>query len=182
MDLLTSGPERPRRVGRVWRRRGARLAAAVLVAAAAVVLLRSTVDSSPSGRSGVPPTVAAGPTVPLPPRPTSPYDRLPGRTPIPAPAQTGDGVSGPLPAVGGPHKRAAGVAVGLVLGRYCFEPRRYAFTLEPDHDGARQDWRHVDVLVFRLDGGGAGPYQRLFLDWTGRSYRWLAVLNLLQRC
>jgi hypothetical protein len=158
------------------------VAAVVLVAAAALVLLRSTVDTSGPGRSVVDATVAAGPTVPAPPLPTPPYDRLPGRTPIPAPVQTGDGLSGRLPPVGGPDKRAARTAVGLVLGRYCFQPRRYGFTLEPDHDGTRQDWRHVEVLVFRLDAGGAGPYQRLFLDWGGRSYRWLGFLSLRDGC
>ena len=63
-----------------------------------------------------------GPTVSLPPRRTPPYDRLPGRTPIPVPAQTGDGLSGPLPAIGGLDKRAAAAAVDLVLGRYCLDP------------------------------------------------------------
>ena len=182
MDLLSSGPERPPPpASRVWRRRSVRVAAVVLVAAAALLLLRSAVDTSPSGlgRSTVD---DPGPTVSLPPRPTPPYDRLPGRTPIPAPAQTGDGLSGPLPAIGGPDKRAAAAAVYLVLGRYCFDPGRYTFTLDPDHDGTREDFHHVDVLVFRLDGSGSGPDLRLILDWAGRSYRWLGFLNLLDGC
>ena len=182
MDLLSSGPERPpQRASRIWRRRSVRLAAVVLVAAAALLLLRSTVDSAPSGvaRSTVD---DAGPTVSLSPRPTPPYDRLPGRTPIPAPAQTGDGLSGPLPAIGGPDKRAAGAAVDLVLGRYCVDPKGYTFTLDPDHDGAREDYHHVDVLVFRLDGSGSGPDLRLILDWAGRSYRWIGFLNLRDGC
>jgi hypothetical protein len=182
LDLLTSGPERPRRVGRIWRRRGARVAAVVLVAAAALVLLRSTVDNPPSGWSGVDSTVVAAPTVPLPPRPIPPYDRRPGRTPIPDPAQTGDALSGPLPAVGGPDKRAAGASVDLVLGRYCLDPGHYTFTLDPDRDGTRADWHHVDVLVFGLGDSGSGPALRLFLDWTGRSYRWLGFLTLLDGC
>jgi hypothetical protein len=158
-----------------------RLAAVVLVAAAALLLLRSTVDTPPSGLA--PSTVdSPGPAAPLPPRPTPPFDRLPGRTPIPAPAQTGDGLSGPLPAIGGPDKRAAGVAVDLVLGRYCLDPGRYTFTLDPDHDGTREDFHHVDVLVFRLDGSGNGPDLRLILDWAGRSYRWIGFLNLLDGC
>jgi hypothetical protein len=182
VDLLSSGPERPPpRASRVWRRRSVRVAAVVLGAAAALLLLRSAVDTSPSGlgRSTVD---DPGPTVSLPPRPTPPYDRLPGRTPIPAPAQTGDGLSGPLPAIGGPDKRAAAAAVYLVLGRYCFDPGRYTFTLDPDHDGTREDFHHVDVLVFRLDGSGSGPDLRLILDWAGRSYRWLGFLNLLDGC
>ena len=158
-----------------------RLAAIVLVAAAALLLLRSAVDTSPSGlgRSTVD---DPGSTVSLPPRRTPPYDRLPGRTPIPAPAQTGDGVSGPLPAIGGPDKRAAGAAVELVLGRYCLAPAGYTFTLDPDHDGNRADYHHVDVLVFRLDSSGSGPALRLILDWAGRSYRWIGFLNLLDGC
>jgi hypothetical protein len=182
VDLLSSGPERPPpQASRVWRRRSVRVAAVVLVAAAALLLLRSAVDTSPSGlgRSTVD---DPGPTVSLPPRPTPPYDRLPGRTPIPAPAQTGDGLSGPLPAIGGPDKRAAAAAVYLVLGRYCFDPGRYTFTLDPDHDGTREDYHHVDVLVFRLNGSGSGPDLRLILDWGGRSYRWLGFLNLLDGC
>ncbi len=181
MDLLSSGPERPKRASRVWRRRSVRAAVVVLVAAAALVLLRSTVDSPPSGspRSTVD---NPGPAVSLPPRPTPPYDRRPGRTPIPEPAQTGDGLSGPLPATGGPDKRAAAAAVDLVLGRYCLDPGRYTFTLDPDHDGTREDYHHVDVLVFRLDGSGSGPDLRLFLDWAGRSYRWLGFLSLRAGC
>lgn len=157
------------------------MAAVVLVAAAALLLLRSTVDTSPpdAARSTVD---DPGPTASLPPRPTPPYDRLPGRTPIPVPAQTGDGLSGPLPVIGGPDKRAAGSAVDLVLGRYCLDPGGYTFTLDPDHDGTREDYRHVDVLVFRLDGSGSGPALRLILDWAGRWYRWIGFLNLLAGC
>ena len=117
-----------------------------------------------------------------PPGPTPPYDRRPGRTPIAAPAQTGDGLSGLLPATGGPDKRAAGSAVALVLGRYCLDPSGYTFTVDPDRDGTREDYHHVDVLVFRLDGSGAGPALRLILDWAGRSYRWLGFLTLLDGC
>jgi hypothetical protein len=178
LDLLTSGPEQPRRVLRIWRRQSVRLAAVVLVAAAALLLSRSTVDSGPPGST----VDSLSPVVSLPPRPTPPYDRLPGRTPIPAPAQTGDGLSGPLPAIGGPDKRAAAAAVYLVLGRYCFDPGRYTFTLDPDHDGTREDFHHVDVLVFRLDDSGSGPDLRLILDWAGRSYRWLGFLDLLDGC
>jgi hypothetical protein len=159
------------------------VAAVVVLAAAALPLLRSTVDTGTPGASRS--TVdRSGAATSLPPRPTPPFDRLPGRTPIPAPAQTGDGLSGPLPAVGGPDERAAGVAVGLVLGRFCLDPRRYTFTLTPDGTTRRPDWRHVDVLVFGLDGSGSGPELRLFLDWAedGRSYRWLGFLTLLDGC
>lgn len=182
MDLLSSGPERPQqRAVRAWRRRSIRVAAVVVLAGAALLLLRSTVDTGSPGasRSTVDRSVAA-----TPPRPTPPFDRLPGRTPIPAPAQTGDGLSGPLPAIGGPDKRAAGVAVGLVLGRFCLDPRRYTFTLTPDGTLGHPDWRHVDVLVFGLDDSGSGPELQLFLDWAGddRAYRWLGFLNLLDGC
>jgi hypothetical protein len=182
VDLLSSGPERPpQRASRIGRRRSVRLAAVVLVATAALLLLRSTVDTAPPRvpRSTVD---RAAPVVPLPPQPTPPYDRRPGRTPIPAPAQTGDGLSGLLPATGGPDRHAADAAVGLVLGRYCLDPAGYAFTLDPDHDGTREDWHHVDVLVFDLQRSYAGPALRLFLDWAGRSYRWLGFLNLLDGC
>jgi hypothetical protein len=182
VDLLSSGPERPpQRASRIWRRRSVRLTAVVLVAAAVLLLLRSTVDTTPSGlaRSTVDnPT----PVVSLPPRPTPPYDQRPGRTPIPAPAQTGDGLSGLLPATGVLDRRAAVEAVELVLGRFCLEPGRYAFTLDPDHDGTREDWHHVDVLVVDIERSYAGPALRLFLDWAGRSYRWLGFLNLLDGC
>jgi hypothetical protein len=158
-----------------------RLAAVVLVVAAALLLSRSTVDIEPSGaaRSTVD---NAGPMVSPSPRPTPPYDRRPGRTPIPEPAQTGDGLSGALPAIGGPDRRAAGAAVDLVLGRYCLDPKGYTFTLDADRDGTREDYHHVDVLVFRLNGSGSGPDLRLILDWAGRSYRWLGFLNLLDGC
>ena len=182
MDLLTSGPERPpQRSARIWERRSVRVAAVVLVAAAAVVLLRSTVDTTPSAvaRSTVD---TPGPTFSPPPQPKPPYDRRPGRTPIPAPVQTGDGLSGPLPAMAGPDRRAAGTAVDLVLGRYCLEPMRYVFTLEPDRDGTRADWHHVDVLVFDIERSYAGPALRLSLYWVGRSYRWIGFLNLLNGC
>ena len=157
------------------------MAAVVLVAAAAVLLLRSTVDTRPSGitRSTVD---GIGPTFSPPPGPKPPYDRRPGRTPIPAPAQTGDGLSGLLPMMTGPDRRAAGTAVDLVLGRYCLEPMRYVFTLDPDHNGTQADWHHVRVLVFDVERSYAGAAMRLFLDWAGPSYRWLGFLNLLDGC
>ena len=157
------------------------MAAVVLVAAAALPFLRSTVDSKPPGatRSTVD---GIGPTFSPPPGPKPPYDRRPGRTPIPAPAQTGDGLSGLLPMMTGPDRRAAGTAVDLVLGRYCLEPMRYVFTLDPDHNGTQADWHHVRVLVFDVERSYAGAAMRLFLDWAGPSYRWLGFLNLLDGC
>jgi hypothetical protein len=179
VDLLSSGPERPRRAARIWRRRSVRAAAVILVTAAALLLLRSTVDPSPST---VDPPVAAGTPATAPPRPTPPFDRLPGRTPIPEPAQTGDALSGRLPGTGPLGKSAAGRAVDLVLGRYCADPAVYTYTLGPDTDGRAADWHHVDVAVFSLERSGAGPALRLFLDWAGSSYRWLGFLNLLFGC
>jgi hypothetical protein len=158
-----------------------RVAALVLVAAAALVTLRSTGDATPP--RAAPSTVdSPGPAFSRPPQPRPPYDRRPGRTPIPAPAQTGDGLSGLLPAMAGPDRRAAGTAVDLVLGRYCIDPMRYRFDLDPDHDGTRPDWHHVDVLVYDVDRRNAGVMLRLFLDWAGPTYRWLGFLNLLDGC
>jgi len=149
------------------------------VTAAALVLLRSTVDR-PQGRSVVDGVATVSSSSP---RPTPPYDRRPGRTPIPDPARRGDALSGPLPPVGGgPTKRSAGASVDLVLGRYCLDPRRYTFTLDPDRNGTRDHWHHVNVLVFGLDDSSSGPALRLFLDWTGASYRWLGFLTLLDGC
>ena len=80
------------------------------------------------------------------------------------------------------HRGTRAAAVYLVLGRYCLDPGGYTFTLDPDHDGTREDYHHVDVLVFRLASSGSGPDLRLILDWAGRSYRWLGFLNLLDGC
>jgi hypothetical protein len=179
VDLLSSGPERPRRAVRVWRRRSVRVAAVVLVAAAALALLRSTVDTSPSEVDR--PVAAASPS-PVPPPPAPPFDGGPGRTPIPAPTRAGGQLSGPLPASGGPDRTAAVRAVRLVLGRYCPDPESYAYTLGPDALGRTEDWRRVTVLLFKLERGGTAPSLQLRLSWTGRAYRWTGPDELLKGC
>lgn len=183
MDLLSSGPERPRGEHRIWRRRGVRVAVVVVAAAAALVLLRSTVHTGPST---VDRPVAQGSTAaprPVAPLPTPPFDRRPGRTPIPAPAAAGDALSGPLPATGALGRPAAVRAAALVLGRYCLNPQGYAATMGPGRRGAAEDWHHVDVLVFSLERSNSGPVQRLALDWDGRSaYRWRGSGTLLTGC
>jgi hypothetical protein len=176
VDLLSSGPARPRRAARLWRRRGVRVGAAVLVALVALVLLRLTVDTP---RSTVNRPRAATPTPPPPP-PT--FDRLPGRTLIPDPAQTGDLLSGPLPSIGPPVAGVARQAVGLVLGRYCADLDRFTVELRPDTDGAAFDYHHLDALVTDRLYTDSGPAMELTLDYQDGAYRWLGPLTLLGGC
>ena len=117
----------------------------------------------------------AGPPVPEPSR--GPYDRLPGRVPIPSPTHAGWFVRGTLPATGALGRPAAERAAQLVLGRYCARPDRYTLTHEP-----RPDWRRVDVLVFGLDRSGDPPAVQLQLTWTGRSYGWAGTAVQLNAC
>jgi hypothetical protein len=128
----------------------------------------------------VDPPAAAAPAQPLAPPPT--FDRLPGRTPIPDPAQTGDLLSGPLPVLGAPTEKVARRAAGLVLGRYCADLSRFSFVLEPDTDGRRPDYHHLDVLVTDVLYTDSGPAMRLTLDFDSGAYRWLGPLTLLQGC
>lgn len=180
MDLLSTGTERPRREFRVWRRRGVRLAVVVLVAAASLLLLRSTVDTSPAEVNR---QVLAGSPSPTAPRPLPPFDRRPGRVPIPAPARAGSLLTGMLPpAAGGPNRAEAVRAVHLVLGRYCVEPRAYAFTLGSNESARPEDWRQVTVLLFLLERGGNAPSLQLQLSWTGPAYRWSGPEELLDGC
>ena len=182
MDLLSSGreraPARPwlARARRLWRRRGIRAGAVVAVAAAALALLQATgpPERRVADRSASPTAAPAGPT--------PPFDTRPGRTPIPAPAQTGDLLSGPLPYTGVPSRDAAARAAALVLGRYCADVGRYVFALEPDTDGTRDDFHHLDVLVTDRELTDAGPSMRLILDWQDTAYRWLGPLRLLNGC
>ena len=90
---------------------------------------------------------AAGPTPTASPLPAPLFDHRPGRTPIPAPAQTGDLLSGPLPVTGDPGPASATRAANLVLGRYCADPSRYGLTIEPYADGRSIDFHHLSVVV-----------------------------------
>lgn len=158
------------------RRRRAVATVVVLGAVAVGAALWSTAGTRPGPR----PTLVV--VAEVPPAPAPPYDRLPGRTAIPVPAQTQNQVSGLLPEVGTPSRVAAGRAADLVLGRYCADPRRYTYTLQPDARAAGDGWGDVRVLVFGLDSSGAGPVQDLALRWTGRQYRWIGSLGLLRGC
>jgi hypothetical protein len=152
------------------------VAAAVLVAAAALVLARVSLADRPPGRSAADRSPVPTATATTPPAQRPPYDRRPGRTPIPEPTQLGDQLSGALPAVGGPDRRAAQRAADLVLGRYCAQPGRYTFSLSSD-DGYRE------VRVFLVDlGRSDGPVQQWGLIWTGASYRWFGPLFLAGGC
>ena len=110
----------------------------------------------------------ADPSAPASPTPAPPFDRRPGRTPIPAPAQTGDLLSGPLPVTGPPTSRAATRAAALVLGRFCADLGRYVLTLEPIRDGRNPDYHHLGVLVTDRLLTDSGPAMELTLDWDGR--------------
>jgi hypothetical protein len=176
VDLLSSGPARPRRAARIWRRRSVRIGAAVLTAAVALLLLRFTA-ATPGSTVDRP---VAAPSVPVAPPPT--YDRQPGRTPIPDPAQTGDLLSGPLPPIGAPTAAVARKAIGLVLGRYCADLDRYTVQLDPDTDGRVADYHHLAAFVTDVLYTDSGPSMRLTLDYDGQAYRWLGPLTLLGGC
>ena len=176
VDLLSSGPTRPRPATRLWRRRGVRVGAGVLTALVALALLRFTVDTP---RSTVD-TPRAATATPPPPPPT--FDRLPGRTPIPDPAQPGDLLSGPLPPIGPPTAAVARAAVGLVLGRYCADLGRFTVELDPDTSDAGDDYHHLGAFVTDRLYTDSGPAMRLSLDYDGRAYRWLGPLTLLRGC
>lgn len=163
-------------MARLWRRRGVRIGAGLLTALAALLLLRSTVDTP---RSTVDRGVVALPTPP--PAPPS-FDRLPGRTLIPDPAQTGDLLSGPLPSIGPPTAAVARQAVGLVLGRYCAELDRFTVQLLPDTDGPAADYHHLDALVTDRLFTDSGPAMQLTLYYQDRAYRWLGPLTLMRGC
>lgn len=153
-----------------------RVGAGVLTALFALALLRFTVDPSTS-------TVdrpRAATATPPPPPPT--FDRLPGRTPIPDPAQTGDLLSGPLPPIGPPTAAVAHRAIGLVLGRYCADLDRFTVELRPDVDGPVFDYHHLDALVTDQLFTDSGPAMELTLDYQDRAYRWLGPLTLMRGC
>ena len=151
-----------------------RVAAVAMVGGAAVLLAVRTTGGSPGERPGpVAPDSSAGIVV----LPTAPYDRLPGRTPIPAPTAADGFVRGTLPPVGGPDEPAALRAARLVLGRACYEPAAYALTLKPE-----PDWRRVTAFVLTLDRSGDPPRITLLLTWTGRTYDWVGPEVELRVC
>jgi hypothetical protein len=149
----------------------------VLVAAAALVLLQVT--ARPQRRVV---DRAAGPTPTLSPLPAPTFDRRPGRTPIPAPVQTGDLLSGLLPFTGPPGRDAAARAAALVLGRYCADPSRYGLTIEPYADGRSINFHHLTVVIVDRVLTDSGTAMQLSLAWEGRAYRWFAPLGLARGC
>ena len=186
MDVLSSGPAGPHRSrpalvlrwagqrlgllrpeGDPIRRRWLGLVLAVLVTAGAIAALRAGAEQAEAPVAGE--SAAA--------LPTPPFDRLPGRVPIPPPTHAGWFVHGTLPAVGPPGRASAERSAQLVLGRFCARPERYTLTLAPE-----QDWRGVDVLAFGLDRSGDPPAVRLRLSWTGSSYEWTGAAVQLSAC
>lgn len=179
---MSSGPERPARAVRAWRRRDLRVAAVVLVAAAVAVLFaRSGTDPSPA-EAARRAALSATPTPTPTPARVPPFDHEPGRTPIPPPTRAGDRLTGDLPETGPPSRAAADRAIQLVLGRYCADPAAYAYPLGPEAVGVAQDWRHLTVALFRIERGASTPSLMLTLDRAGSAYRWTGPAGLLTGC
>jgi hypothetical protein len=190
VDVIESGPYRPdrapgalqrllRRVGRrlLTPGRGRRLGALALgVAAAAAVLVGL--------RAGVPQAGQPSPQArPLATLPAPPYDRLPGRTPIPAPTVSRDRltVGGELPVFApAPSEAAVRIDALLILNRYCREPATHAIELQ---QGVGEAWRSVTAVVYQARI--PLPYRpeiTLHLYWTGYTYRWQGSLPELTHC
>jgi hypothetical protein len=168
----------PARLGPlVSTRRRATLGLATVLGVGALLTLRSVAEpvppATPDRRAGATAEASAD----FEPQLRPPFDRLPGRTPIPAPSPTGRALRGTLPAVGGPGKAAAERSAALVLGRYCLEPRRYALSLSAD-----LDWRSPTAYALRLDRSYDPLAVRLRLEWTGRSYAWIGSPAQLLSC
>ncbi len=199
--MLESGPERPpaesglqrvvRDARRWWRaggasgpwRRRAVAATAAVAAAGAVVALRAGAPAVPVEQAQAAAGSTSGPVIIYgrarmqPP----PFDRLPGRTPIPMPSPIGrpaEAVRGTLPATGpAPAEEAARDAVRLVLGRYCRYPRAYQVTLT-----AQRGWREVTATVDRRAWADERRLTTLRLRWTGAAYAWQGWPAELARC
>jgi hypothetical protein len=152
------------------------VAAAVALAVAGVVTVRAGggLDQEPSvfwaGDVAAPPDL---PDLIAP-------DRLPGRTPIPAPLVVGydkQTVLGRLPVDGGPSQFAAKVATRLVLGRYCQVPATYDVRVSPE-----AGWNQVSARAFRIDRGGYALSVALRLVWIRSAYAWTGRLTELGSC
>ena len=197
-DVLESGPERPRAgvdrlardvrqwwrsvgSGTPWRRRAA-AATAALAGAGVLVALRAGAPTIPLEDEAAAADAASAPVIIYgrarlqPP----PFDRLPGRTPIPTPSPIGrpaEAVRGALPATGAIGEEAARDAARLVLGRYCRYPRAYQVTLEP-----KRSWQEVTATVLHRTYLGPRRLTTLQLRWTGHTYSWLAWPAELAHC
>jgi hypothetical protein len=199
--VLESGVERPpgdgdrarlARAARRWwrgsgaatpRRRRTVAATGALAAAGVLVLLRATAPSMPAEEEAAAAGAASAPMIIYgrarmqPP----PFDRLPGRTPIPQPSPIGrpaEAVRGSLPATGALGDQAARAAARLVLGRYCRYPRAYLVMLEPN-----RTWRDVVATVLQQTSD-VEPHRltTLRLRWTGHAYAWQGWPAELARC
>lgn len=150
----------------------------MLLTVGGVLALRSTAEPVPP-RPAAEPSVVPAPGGLAAPLPTPPYDRLPGRTPIPRPTPLAGGtvLRGGLPAVGPAGERAATVSAELVLGRYCRRPGRYAVTVE-----GGSGWRRPRALAVRIDRSSDPPWVVLELTWTGRAYSWAGRTVQLSNC
>jgi hypothetical protein len=200
-EVLESGPERPpgesdlarlvtdaRRwwrgtgVAGPWRRRAAAAAAAV-AAAGAIVALRAGAPGVPLEETATAADANSGPVIIYgrarmqPP----PFDRLPGRTPIPAPSPLGrpaEAVRGHLPRTGPtPGEESARAATRLVLGRYCRYPRAYLILLE-----SARGWREVTATVLRWAYTESRRLTTVRLHWTDDAYVWHGRPSELARC
>jgi hypothetical protein len=165
-----------------WRRRAV-VAAAALAAAGAIVILRAGApgvplaeDTAVAGTAHAPAIIYGRPRMQPP-----PFDRLPGRTPIPLPSPIGrpaEAVRGALPATGPmPDEESVREAARLVLGRYCRHPRAYLVLLDP-----KPGWRDVRAIVLRRAYVGDRRLTTLQLRWTGRAYAWQGWPAELARC
>lgn len=210
MDVIGSEPERAPRTPvrsalRAARRRRSGSAPApsgrrrvltgvvgVVVATAAVLALRAgTEPVDPYAGTDVADAAPVGTTAPpnvygrvrlQPP----PFDRLPGRTPIPNPSvDPADRrmVAGPLPRVGDgtPTAANAAAAARLVLGRYCRRPWSYEVATDP----VDPSWRQVRAVATRA---ATATRPRIVIDlrlrWdpAGRAYAWSGAVPQLDTC
>jgi hypothetical protein len=152
----------------------------VLLVVGAVAALRTGAEplerAAAPGVAGEPTGAPTGLAAVL---PGPPYDRLPGRTPIPrpTPVEGGKVLRGNLPPVGPAGQRAATVSAELVLGRYCRRPGKYAVATDPEYG-----WRRLRALAVRTDRSTDPPWVVLELVWTGRSYRWTGRTVQLEIC
>jgi hypothetical protein len=153
-----------------------------LVTAVAVVALLGLRASVPQAAPAAP----AAPPRPVPVGlvPTPPYDRLPGRTPIPAPSLVGeDGqtIGGELPVFApAPSQLAVRIAVRMILNRFCREPAGHRIHFDP---GVGTSWRSATAVVSPPRSRLADrPMIILRLFWTGYTYRWRGSLYQLADC
>ena len=190
--LGESGLERLANDARRWARgaddsakpwlRQAMVATAALAVTAAVVVLRAAAPTIPLAEEAAAADTTSAPVIMYghPRMQPPPFDRLPGRTPIPLPSPVGrpaDAVRGGLPVTGPAGAEAARDAARLILGRYCRYPQAYQIEL-----AGQPTWREVSVTVLRQGYTGQRRLTTLRLRWTGRAYAWQGWPTELARC